>query len=184
MNRWKEYFEELLNVENTHQVENKGERTGSERGESGEETKKIDEVTEAIRRLKRGKAAGHDNITAKMLQNLGEKGLELLTKLFNKIWEEEKIPKDWEVGIIIPLYKKGDSKECDSYRGITLLSTVLKVYERVLEVRLRKIIENQLEESQSGFRKGRSTQDHVFTLRQIMEKSMYKTRTYTGWPVF
>ena len=33
-----------------------------------------------------------------------ENGLEMLSGLFNKIWEEEKIPKDLEVGIVIPLF--------------------------------------------------------------------------------
>ena len=58
--------------------------------------------------LKRGKAAGHDNITGEMLKNLGENGLKILTKLDNKIREEERIPKHWEVGIVISLFKKGD----------------------------------------------------------------------------
>ena len=71
---------------------------------------------------------------------MGENRLEMLTVLFNKIWEEERIPKDWEVGIVIPLFKKGDTSNCSNYRGITLLSVVLKVYERIMEKRLREIL--------------------------------------------
>ena len=51
--------------------------------------------------LKRGTAAGHDDITAEMLQNMGENGLEMSTQLFDKIWEKERIPKDWEVRLVI-----------------------------------------------------------------------------------
>ena len=129
--------------------------------------------------LKRGKAAGHDNITAEMLQNMGENGLEMLTELFNKIWEEERIPKDWEVGIVIPLFKKGNISNCSNYRGITLLSVVLEVYERIMEKRVREILDKQLKESQSDFRKGRSCQDHIFTLKQISEKIMYMSKSFT-----
>src|SRR3978361_562280 len=74
------------------------------------------------------------------------------------------------MGVVIPLYKKGDHKNCNNYRGVTLLSIVSKVYERILEGRLRKTLNRQLEESQRGFGKGRSTRDHIFTLKQIIEK--------------
>ena len=52
-----------------------------------------------------------------MLQNMGENALEMLTKLCSKIWEEERIPKDWEVGIVIPLFKKGDISNCSNNRS-------------------------------------------------------------------
>ena len=59
----------------------------------GKERIRIEGVIEAIHTLKRGKAAGHDNITAKMLQNVEENGFKILTELFNKLWEEERTPK-------------------------------------------------------------------------------------------
>ena len=72
----------------------------------------------------------------------------MLTGLFNKICEEERIPKDWEVGIVIPLSKKGDISNCSNYGGFTLLSVVLKVCERVMEKRVREILDKRLEESE------------------------------------
>ena len=111
----------------------------------------------------RGKAAGHDNITAEMLQNMGENWLEMLAGLFNKIWEEERIPKYLEVGILILLLRKGDISNCSDYKGITLLSVVLKVYERIMEKRVREILDKQLEESQSVFRKGMNCQEYIKT---------------------
>lgn len=183
MERWREYFSELLNEGNEEGVEN-GEEIHFELEEESAENEdiKVEEVREAIFMMKRGKAAGSDGITAEMLQNLGEGGVNMLTELCRKVWKEEKIPKDWEVGIIVPLYKKGDKAVCNNYRGITLLSVVLKVYERILERRLRMRVEEQLEESQSGFRRGRSTQDHIFTLKQIIEKKLAKNqKVYLGF---
>ena len=53
--------------------------------------------------------------------------------------------------MVVPIFKKGDQRVCSSYRGITLLSLPGKVYARVLERRVRSIVEPQIEEEQSGF---------------------------------
>ena len=60
---------------------------------------------------------------------------------------------------------------CGNYRGITIISQVAKVMERILERRIRKQVDSQLQEEQFGFRSGRSTVEPIFVLRQIMEKS-------------
>lgn len=51
-----------------------------------------------------------------------------------------------------------------------LLNTITKIYEQIINIRLKAILEPQLAESQSGFRPGRSTQDHIFTIKQLAEK--------------
>jgi hypothetical protein len=77
---------------------------------------------------------------------------------------------DWKLSVIIPIFKKGDNWECLSHRGISVLSVLGKVYSRILETLLKEQVEHQLEEAQCGFLQGRSTQDLIFTLRQISEK--------------
>ena len=47
---------------------------------------------------------------------------------------------------------------------------MLKVYERIMDKRVKEILDKQLEESQNSFGKRRSCQDHIFTLKQISEK--------------
>ena len=79
--------------------------------------------------------------------------------------------KEWKKNIIIPIHKKGSKTECDNYRAICLSSTVLKVYTRVLECRLREIVEPELEEEQCAFRPGRQTHDHIYSIRTIIEKT-------------
>ena len=73
--------------------------------------------------------------------------------------------------MIIPIFKKGDRKQCTNYRGISLLSLPRKVYAKCLERKCREIVESKLEDGQCGFRPGRSTTDQIFTLKQIFEKS-------------
>ena len=61
---------------------------------------------------------------------------------------------------------------CQNYRGITLLSVVAKVYERILERKLRTHTEPLLSDSQSGFRKGHSIQDQIFTVKTVINKTL------------
>ena len=58
------------------------------------------------------------------------------------------------------------------YRGITLLSHIMKLLERILDVRIRKKVEQGLGEEQQRFRKGRGTTDGMFALRQMVEKRL------------
>ena len=68
--------------------------------------------------------------------------------------------------------KKGNLKECKNYRGIALLSVVVKVLNRILLTRLLKAVDEKLREQQSGFRKDRSCTDQIAALRIIIEQSL------------
>jgi hypothetical protein len=96
-----------------------------------------------------------------MLKAGGEALEKQLIKLFTKVWREERIPKDWEKNIILPLYKKGDSSKRENYRAVCLSSVALKAFSRIIEARLRMAIEGELEEQQAAFRLGRQTQDPI-----------------------
>jgi hypothetical protein len=73
------------------------------------------------------------------------------------------------------MYKKGDRLDCNSYRGITLWSVVVKTYERILEKRLRREIKEQMTDSQSGFRKDPSIQNYVFTIKESIYSAFFLT---------
>ena len=65
-----------------------------------------------------------------------------MTRLINKIIYEERVPTEWKVSEIVPIFKqKGDSMECGSYRGVKLLEHASKLLERVLEKRLRELVQ-------------------------------------------
>lgn len=170
MNRWRQYFQELLQTQGTNNEENTQTEDKQRQTENEEEGITEEELTTALNKMKNGKSPGHDRITGEMLKQMGKQGTKAFLKMFNKIWNEEIIPKDWEVGQIVPIFKKGDRKTCSNYRGITLLSIPLKLFEQTMEGKLRTVIEPTLTEEQSGFRKGRSVQDHIFTAKQIITK--------------
>ena len=96
-------------------------------------------------------------------------------RLFNICFMLSIAPLDWVIACMVPLYKgKGDVYECSSFRGISLLSVVRKVYGRVTIDRIKDKTENVIAEVQGGFRRGRGCTDQIFTVRQICEKYLGK----------
>ena len=135
-----------------------------------------EEIIQAITKLKRGKAAGLDDISAEMLK-LGGKRVHLyLTKLFNSIFDKGLYPSDWSKAIIVPIFKKGDPEKADNYRGVSLLSVISKCYTSILNQRLYTWLENEqkISENQAGFRKHYSTVDQIFTLHAAIQSCLCK----------
>ena len=162
--QWKEHFEELLNPTNTPSIiEAELEADG------GPSSITLVEVTEVVKQLHSGKAPGVDEIRPEMLKALGVEGLSWMTRLFNIAWKSVTVPKEWQTGVVVPLFKKGDQRLCANYRGITLLSLPGKVYSKVLERRVRPIVEPRIEEEQCGVGPDRGTTDQLFTLARILE---------------
>jgi hypothetical protein len=138
------------------------------------------EIRDAIRRTKCGKAPGPDNILAEVLK-LGENEIvNFLCKLFNQLLTESKFPIEWTKATITPLHKKGDKENPDNYRGISLLSILSKVFTGIINKRLNEWTEANeiLNDVQAGFRKGRSTVDHIFTLNALIEKQFSKNMKF------
>ncbi|KAK3512519.1 hypothetical protein QTP70_015647, partial [Hemibagrus guttatus] len=141
--RWKEYFEDLLNPSDTPSIE-----------EPEAEDSEVDsfitqaEVTEVVQQLLGGKAPGVDEISPEYLKSLDVVGQSWLTRLCNIAWQSGTVPLDWVTGVVVPLFKKGDWRVCSNYRGITLLSLPGKVYSKVLERRVRPVLEGSWEFAQ------------------------------------
>ena len=76
------------------------------------------EVATAIKGIKSGKAAGEDEIRPEMLKTLTGEGILRLTRVWQVTWKFEKTPRDWQTGVIIPIFKKGDRKDCTTTRDI------------------------------------------------------------------
>ena len=128
------------------------------------------EIANAITDLKNNKAPGIDNIITEIIKYGGNDVEVALWKLCREIFQVEMIPKDWARGLIFPIFKEGDPRVPDNYRGITLLSVVGKLYSMILNQRVTAWCEAHrvLVEEQAGFRPGRSTLDHLFSLSEIL----------------
>ena len=110
-----------------------------------------------------------------MLKAAGETGALWMTDVCNAVVKDGKIPEDWSRSWMVNVYKgKGDALACGSYRGIKLLEHAMKVLERVIETRVRKIV--KIDSMQFGFMAGRSTTDAIFIVRQLQEKYLAKNK--------
>ena len=81
----------------------------------------------------------------------------------NQIWETGKWPRDWTKSVFIPLFKKGDARECENYRTIALISHTSKILLKIIHKRMEVIVDRELPANQAGFRKGRGTRDQIAT---------------------
>ena len=162
---WKEYYMGLMNEENERERrEIDGERMNLE-----VESVSKEEVMENMQRTKNGKAVGPDDIPVEVWKCLGESALKFLTKLYNRTMESERMPEEWRDSVLIPIFKnKGDVQSCSNYRGIKLISHTMKLWERIVEKRLRSDL--KFSNQQYGFMPGKSTTDALFALRVLMEK--------------
>ena len=132
----------------------------------------VDELSNIVKTLKTGKAAGGDGIINEVIIHTFEKLKSVWCCLFNKILNTGELPSDWLNGLIIPIYKnKGERNDPGNYRGITLLSCSAKFFTAVLNDRLRKFSEtfDLLAKNQAGFRPNHSTVDHIFVLKTLCD---------------
>ena len=83
---------------------------------------------------------------------------------------EERIPGQWEEGLIYPTYKQGDCLACENYHGISLFNIAYKVFSNIVFQRRGPYVEKIVGNYQCGFRDGKSTSDQIQTIRQILEK--------------
>ena len=87
LRQWKEYYEELINGENER------ERRLDEAEIVNQEVQQISsEVRAAMNRMMTGKVVGPDDIPVEAWKCLGELAIDFLTRLFNQILEDERMP--------------------------------------------------------------------------------------------
>ena len=97
----------------------------------------MNEITKAIKQLKKRKACGPDGIPNEVLIFGGHGIHRILLGMFNTILETENIPSQWKEAEIISLHKgEGDREKMEFRRGITLASNIEKLFKRVINNRL------------------------------------------------
>ena len=133
----------------------------------------MDELTSAISKS-RDSAVGPDDIHYQMLKHLPGAALETLLHLLNDIWISGNFPESWRTSTIIPVLKAGkDESDPSSYRPIALTSCICKIMERMINDRLVWYLEKHklLTPVQCGFRKNRSTTDHLVRLETFVREA-------------
>ena len=90
-----------------------------------------------LKKMKGGTTAGIDDVVVEVLKNEGISITDWLLRIFNRYMEPGIVPEEWKVACIVPIHKKkGDRRECVSYRRIIILSIHGKIYGRILICRV------------------------------------------------
>ena len=139
------------------------------------------EMKKSIKKLQRGKATGPDKIPNEAIIEANETTNEILRHQLNKILTNQQIPDEWQHGEIIRLYKgKGKKGMCSNERGITLASNIGKLFERIINERLKTIVE--ITDAQAGGRAGSATTDHLLILQQAIQSAKNRKKdVYMGF---
>ncbi len=115
------------------------------------------------------RAPGPDMIHIDMIKNLPNTESDKILEFYNLIWTKNVLPNAWKTAHVIPLLKPGKkSSEVNSYRPISLTNVLCKLLEKMVNNRLRSVLEERklLDPLQFGFRSQRSTIDLLVKLQQ------------------
>lgn len=158
---WKKYIEDLFYDERVDPP--------SVETETGPEIIPV-EVKAAIFETRDGKAAGPDGIQSEFLKLLDEDSIKFLCKIFNNIYNTGNIPREWLLSEFVMLPKKQGAKKCEDYRGISLMSHLLKIFLKIIHKRIYKICEERISDTQFGFMKGVGTRDALFSIQVLFQR--------------
>jgi len=164
LNRWTQYIGELF-----HDI--RGAMPSFPDSIDGPRILKS-EVRAAIKKMRKNKAAGPDGIIVEMIDALEDYGVEKLTEVINKIYDDGKFPEDLSKSIFIALPKKPGAVDCDKHRTISLMSHVTKIILRILLMRARSRITPEIGIEQFGFVEDSGTRNAIFVLRNITERAV------------
>ena len=172
--RWYEHFRDLFHNPSTVNMDAVDSLPQRDVCQDIDTEPTIEETLHAIKQINSRKAPGLDGIPVEILKSGGSNLQTAIHGFMKSAWKADPVSQDWIDVILIMLYKgKGKKSVCSSYRGISLLESVGKVFARLLLNRLEKYIcPDVIPETQSGFRGGRGTVDMIFSARQLVEKSM------------
>lgn len=149
---WIEHYKSLLTEDRPQHKGNTQPHIHIE----GEEVKiEINDIKKAIMCLKNGRACGPEGIYAELLKYGTEKLYQMLSNIFIQCLNGHPVPDQWKVAYITSIHKKGSKKNPNNYRGISVTSTMSRLYGRILRDLIEEEYSSLEEEEQSGFRAGR-----------------------------
>ena len=105
--------------------------------------------------MKLRKAFGLSEVSMEMINASGKVGIDVMTKLCQRVLDGKEMPKNWKTSVMVPIYNgKGDVTNCNAYR-VKLLEHGMKIIEKVLEKRKKASVE--VDDMQFGFILGGTT---------------------------
>ena len=124
--------------------------------------------------MKNSKSVGHDGINNITLKQALSVIRQPLTEVFNQCYFEEHYPEALKVARVIPIHKNGSVHDPGNYRPISLLSSIYKVFEKILFNRMMSFVRKNkiLSEKQYGFRPKHSCVHALIDFTEKLRKNM------------
>ena len=133
------------------------------------------EIVEAMPNMKSEKATGTSEVSVEMIVASGEIEVQVMMELCQRVLDDRGMPDEWKTSVMLSIFKgKSDVMSCGSYRGVKLLEHAMKIVERVLERRIRTLV--NLNKIQFGFMPGKGTVDAILIVRRMQEEYQKKNK--------
>lgn len=146
--------------ETVHQVNESLKLIQSQPNSPGSSLIDIATIKRFIKQLKPRKAPGIDGIDNRCIKALPNKGLKFITTIINACLRLSYFPRIWKESKVIPIKKPNKpSDNPGSYRPISLLTSLSKILEKAIQLKLIEFTEdnNILPAEQYGFRRQHNT---------------------------
>lgn len=129
-------------------------------------------IIEIIEKLDKNKTNSPDGIPALFYINTIENIAKPLTLLFKLSILEMKYPDSFKTSIISPIYKSGDQDDVENYRPISIISTIAKIFDKLIYNHLSTLTSHLLVHNQHGFTKGKSTLTNLMEYVDYLSNNM------------
>ena len=117
------------------------------------------------------KASRGDGISVELFQILKDDAVKVVHSICQQIWKIQQWPQDWKMLVFIPIPKKGNGKEFSNCHTIALISQASKIMLKILQAKPQQYMNQELTDSQAGFKKGKGIREQIANLCQIIEKA-------------
>ncbi len=139
------------------------------------------EVTREMKATMNGKAAGLDGVPSDVYKLVQDEPTpqsclsRAIFKVLSNVFESGSCPDVWKCGVVVPVPKKGDPSDVNNYRGITLISTMLKLLCKIIARRIQEASEIYplIRREQTGFARLEECTGQVACLVEMCQRRMY-----------
>lgn len=123
----------------------------------------IAEIKKVFNAIKKQNSSGVDNLSLKIFKNLPEEALMALVTCINDSFVAGEFPDCLKLAVVVPIFKGGDDQDPSNYRPISLLTTLSKIIEKIVKIRLVEYLRTKdiITPEQFGFQEEERTQDAI-----------------------
>ena len=125
------------------------------------------EVARALKHSPSGRSPGLDGIPMELYRKFKRYFAPLLSRLFSAIGSLGDLPHRFHEGLVVSIYKKGDTHDPANYRPITLLNTDYRLLTKTLANRLLRPLDRITPPSQTAFLPGRQIGENIWLLQLL-----------------